>query len=132
MRVQKSYSPYTSDRGPYQLMHCKSTSHLQTPILSRFGPSSCSLTDLFGILRPTDPSTQHLTQHTFLIVTSTQIHQRKSSCFIHRSYIHPESTGIVFPTQILTKHKSLIIPQVCVPSLSLLAFCNMSSTTYQT
>jgi hypothetical protein len=49
VRVQKSYSPYTSDRGPCQLMRSKSISHLQTPILSRFGLSSCFLTDLFGI-----------------------------------------------------------------------------------
>ncbi len=104
-RVQKSYSPCTRDHRPSQLRRCKSISHLQTSILSRFGLSSCSLTVLFGNWRPTNPATQHSTQHTFLVVTPTQIHQRKSSCFIHRSYIHPDSTGIVFPTQILQQKR---------------------------
>jgi len=57
---------------------------------------------------------------------------RENACILFTDYTHSESTDMFLQHRFLQKLKSLIIPEVIVPSLHPLSFCNMSSTTYQT
>jgi hypothetical protein len=67
------------------LMLWKSDSHLQTPILSS-KLSSCLRSDPVWSETATDSATQHLTQHTALVMPYTQMPQRKCSDLIERLY----------------------------------------------
>ncbi len=131
MRVQKSYSPYTTICGPF--LPCLTNrsliySHLASPnsnCLHALSLIRCNLktdrlihTALYAI---------HISNHVFP-------HRciRENACILFTDYAHPESTGMFLQHKFLQKLKSLIILEILVPSLPPLSFCNMSSTTYQT
>jgi hypothetical protein len=126
VRVHESYSWYTAYYRP-----CWPNSADQSLIdghlfLLRLKPSSCSTADLFVIWKLTYLVAHRSTQCTFPTMSS---HTDASKClhFIHKLYIHSDSTSIFL------QHKTtyLIVPEVLVPLLHPLFFCSMSLATYQ-
>jgi len=131
VRVQKSYSPYTTTCGPF--LPCSTNrsliySHLASPnsnCLPALALIRCNLkTDK---LNHTTLYAIHISDHVF-----PHRSIRENACILFTDYTHSESTGMFLQHEFLQKPKSLIIPEVLVPSLHPLSFCNMSSTTYQT
>ncbi len=131
MKVHKSYSPYTTSCGPFLpcstnrsliYLHLASPNSNCLPVLSLI---RCNLkTDR---LNHTALYAIHISDHVFP-------HKciRENACILFTDYTHSESTCMFLQHEFLQKPKNLIIPEVPVPSLHPLSFCNMSSTTYQT